>query len=160
MTSHAPRAASSPLPRRNFRGSFIAYAHGLLVTEFILVNQDRKEFDRLRSGGTREAKFTSKDHLASLEASGTGHRIVLDGEEVLPVDKGLSGNEAQVSLFCNLEIVSHPSGKKAVALSGGLVARSYRGSSMLKTRARFRSRYSSFGTSLRTGVARTARGEE
>ncbi|HEX2098652.1 MAG TPA: hypothetical protein VHF46_06320 [Rubrobacteraceae bacterium] len=136
MTSRVARATSASLLRRNFRASFTAHAHGILATEFILVGKDREEFGRLRLGGTYEAKFDSKDHVAVLEASGTGYRLVLDGEEVRAIDKRLSGNElkifcadrtykAQVSLFRSLAVASYPGGKKVVSLSGGLVGRSY-----------------------------------
>ena len=74
--------------------------------------------------------------MAALEASGTGYRLVLDGEEVRAIDERLSGNElkifrgdrtykAQVNLFRNLAVASYPRGKKVVSLSGGLVGRSY-----------------------------------
>ena len=137
MTSRALRAAYPPLLRRSFRGSFNAYAHDLFATEFILVDQDREEYGRLRLGGTHEAKFTSKERVSALEASGGRYRMVLDGEEVLAADKVLFGNQleiscddrtykAQVSLFRNLAVASRPGGKWVVNLSGGLVGRSYR----------------------------------
>jgi hypothetical protein len=137
MTGHALKAVSSQLLRRNFRGYFTAHAHGLLAREFILVDQDRKEFGRLRLGGTHEVKFVSKDHVATLEASGRGYQMVLNSEEVLAVGKGGSGNElelscgnrtyrAQASLLRNLAVASRAGAEKVVSLSGGLVGRSYR----------------------------------
>ena len=137
---HAPRAASPTCGYdlgQNLGDSFTARAHGLLASEFALLNSDGKEFGQLHLSGTPGAELGSGDYAASFEASGRRYRMVVDGEEVLSA--GLKGRsldeleiscgsriyEARIGFLRNLAVTTYQEGGEAVRLSGGLTGRNY-----------------------------------
>ena len=137
--SRAPRAASPhDLLRQAPGGSFTARARGLLKLEFILLNPNGREFGRLQLRGASGAELWLGDRVVTFETSGRGHRMVVDGKEVLvAAPKGRPGGELQVScggqsyeartdLLRNLAVASYrEGGEKALRLSGGLLGRHY-----------------------------------
>jgi hypothetical protein len=138
--NRAPRAAS---PRYSLwqdpGGSFTARARGLLTPEFVLLNLIGEELGRLRLCGASGAEFRSGDLVTALEASGSGYRMVADGEELLvatpkgwfvtelEVSSGGQSYEARIDLLRNLAVASYrKGGETAVRLSGGLLGRRYK----------------------------------
>src|ERR687897_2398528 len=137
--SRAPRVASPlDLLRQAPGGSFTARARGLLKLEFILLNPNGREFGRLQLRGASGAELWLGDRVVTFETSGRGHRMVVDGKEVLvAAPKGRPGGELQVScggqsyeartdLLRNLAVASYrESGERALRLSGDLLGRDY-----------------------------------
>lgn len=120
------------------RGSFTAYARGLLIPEFHLLGPDGQEFGRLRLRGPQAAEFRSGDYSAALESSEGLYRMVASsGDTVVAATTGGHPNGdlkiscgggtygARINLLRNLAIASYPEGGRAVRLSGGLTGRSY-----------------------------------
>ena len=124
--------------QQSLRGSFTARAHGLLKTQFTLLDTGGREFGRLRLRGLSVAGFESGNYAAILEKSGVSYRMVADGEEVLTAaPRGRSidklevscvgrAYEVRASFFRNLAIASYrKGGERVVRVSGGLMSRSY-----------------------------------
>jgi hypothetical protein len=136
----APRTAFSPWYdlQRSLEGSFTARAHGVLTTEFTLLDSEGTKFGQLQLRGLSAAEFESGGRTAALTQTERSYRMTFDGEEVLAaapkeqsiddleISYGSQAYEAHVSFFRNVAVALHGrGGGKAVQVSGRLVGRSY-----------------------------------
>lgn len=121
-------------------GSFAARLHGFLLSRFILLGPDGREFGRLHIQRPSLARFESGDYSATLEASGGRYRMLdsYPGSGELLTANTRRHSTGELEIYCegqtyeararllrNLAIASYPDGERAIYLSGSMTGRSY-----------------------------------
>jgi hypothetical protein len=130
---------SDPEPWRKLSealaGSFAARAHGLLASDFVLLDRENGEIGHLELLGPEGATIMAKDLRAQIERLTPAHcRMLSSGAEILTSTGDPTSPEitclghfysARLSLLRNKAEAGQQGDEKAVRIAGGLTNRNY-----------------------------------